>query len=740
MLAHYLALDPSTPDEEVVKALADAMAGAGLDPQRAVPLLAPLISVGLDGIFEPSDLAPAEVAEETTEVILGWWRGLAAKEARAILIEDLDLADPSTIGLVNRAVAGGLGPGMFLVLTSRPGALMPEVSRDDTIDLGPLPDEDARELIAGLSTVADETTDELIERGAGNPLFLKELARAHGGSGRVVPGGLRDLLMARLDDAGDLELAQIASVVGRTIEPEMLEAAAGHGELASRIENLVEQGILVFHNDHKGRRLHFTQPLLGETAYASLPTRQRQTIHSKLADIYLAGEDDLESSSVAALHLDRAARHEEAARTYLVAADSASTRGAFSEALRHLTRAQQLAADELGEDPGRELQRVAVLRTSFILVAKEGFGSEAASAAASQALELAPPDSATNTAGPLIATFAQATILGQRSLAEETIMELEAQLERASDADRIQIEAEIVSCRGLQDFGLGRFTASRRSFERALESYHGAPRHGAPWPEWPLPTSLPATANAQLIPIYWIQGDRSLSEGASYRAQRAAESVPYPMDGFNLAYAVGYSGWVHYMDGEVAKARSAYRQQGDIGRQLGFAMWEALADAFEAVASASLEPSHELADDVARRREQAALNAGSSFQPYLLTSEGVIRWRAGQVERALELFDESLALAESTSEFIYLPETHRLRAAALSAADEARQDLEKAWEIATSQDAHIFALRAALDLAGMPGADADDIRDRVTRVLGHMGEPETYQEHELARQLLAESG
>jgi hypothetical protein len=193
------------------------------------------------------------------------------------------------------------------------------------------------------------------------------------------------------------------------------------------------------------------------------------------------------------------------------------------------------------------------------------------------------------------------------------------------------------------------------------------------------------------------------------------------------------------MDGEVAKARSAYRQQGDIGRQLGFAMWEALADAFEAVANASLEPSLELADEVARSREQAAMNAGSSFQPYLLTSEAVIRLRAGQAQRSLELFDESLALAESTSEFIYLPETHRLRAAALSTPEEARHDLEKAWDVAVSQDAHIFALRAMLDMGRLPEGLTDDVRDRVKRVLEEMGEPETYQEHHLAHQLLAAS-
>jgi tetratricopeptide (TPR) repeat protein len=612
---------------------------------------------------------------------------------------------------------------------------MPALTPGSVIALDPLPADEARELLEALFPATEPMADDLIERSGGNPLFLKELAQAADTSGTVVPGGLRDLLMARLDAAGDLELAQVASVLGTAINPHLLETVAGEGDLTARLENLVDQGVFAYHSDHKGRRLRFVHQLLGETAYASIPTRHRQAIHSRLADIYLTGEARLESASLAALHLDRAARHGEAAEAYLEAADAASSKGAFLEALRHLDRVQELAA-ELPEETGNELKRVAVLRTSFVLVAKEGFGSEAANKAAAQALELAPADSVMHTAGPRISAFATATILGQRDEAEAIISGLEADLETASDADRIQVEAEIVSSRALHDFGLGRFTPSRRSFEDALDLYLGSPRHGAPWPEWPLPTSLPATANAQLIPIYWIQGDRSLSEDAASRAKLAAQDLAPPMDAFNMAYAVGYIGWVNLMDGEVAKARAAQREQGDLGRQYGFYMWESLADAFEAVAAAQLEPTVELADELARRRAHAAMNAGSSFQPYLLTAEGEVRLLAGQVERALELLDESLGLAEATKEYIYLPETYRIRAATHQDPADTRRDLDRAWETAVSQDAHVFALRALIDMGSQPEKPAD-LGGKILRVLDAMGEPETYAEHSPARQLLA---
>ncbi|HET9260383.1 MAG TPA: adenylate/guanylate cyclase domain-containing protein [Acidimicrobiia bacterium] len=736
MLFHHLSLDPEAGDDDVVGAMEASVVSAGLDPSRALPLLAPLMAVDLGDRFEKAELSPAQVAEATSDVILEWWRGLAANEARAIVIEDIDLADPSTMALIERAISERLAPGMLLVLTARPGGVLPEVGAGDLIELAPLPDEDARELVDALTpSIEGAAEEDLIELSGGNPLFLRELALAHDKSGRVVPGGLRDLLMARLDEAGDLELAQIASVVGRTIDPALLRAAAGDGDLSARIEGLIERGILSYHHDHKGERLRFVPQLLGETAYASLPTRHRQQIHSKLAEIFLAGEGDVGSASLAALHLDRAGRYLEAAETYLTAAEAASSLGAFSEALRHLERARQLAEDELPDETGAELKRVAVLRTSFVHIAREGFGSESATAAAAQAIAMAPADSVVHSAGPRLAEFSQATILGQRTEAGSILSDLEADLAVARDSDRIQIEAEIVFARGLHDFGLGRFTSSRNSFEFALDRFHGPPRHGAPWPDYPLPTDLPATANGQLIPIYWIQGDRTLSQEAAKRARRATNNLPYPMDAFNLAYAVGYAGWANLMDDEVTPALDAFREQGGLGREHGFAMWETLAAAFEAVATARLEPSEDLAEELARLRTQAAMTAGSSFQPYLLAAEAEIRLRAGNPGHALELIEESLSLADATSEFIYLPETHRLRGAANPDSAGARDDLQRAWEIAHEQDAHIFTLRATLDLA-LHDDSPDDVGDRITSALAAMSEPETYKEYARAKQIL----
>ncbi len=683
-------------------------------------------------------MSPGEVAEETTGVIIDWWRGLAAKEARAIVLEDLDLADPSTMALIDRAVAEGLGPGIFLILTARPGGVMPQVGPDDIIELQPLPDEDARELLEALSPSIEDAVEDLIDLSGGNPLFLRELARAHDKSGKVVPGGLRDLLMARLDAAGDLELAQIASVIGRTIDPRLLEAVAGNAEPRPADRRSRRPGhpepITTITPDAASASCPScwgrppTPPFPPATARWSTPSWPTSTSQVRAGWRAPASPPSISTAPLATRRRPR-----------LISMPPKRRPPGAPSPRRCATWGGHGSWPRTSSPPdtGDELKRVAVLRSSFVYIAREGFGSEAAQCGGltrrpAGATRLGDPLGGPSPHRVLHCDHPRATTGGRGDRRGSRGRPGEWPPSRiASKSRRRSCSPEVSTTSGWDGS-----PAPRSSFERALESYQGPPRHGAPWPDYPLPTDLPATANAQLIPIYWIQGDRSLSDAAASRAIKAAESVPYPMDAFNLAYAVGYVGWVNLMDDEVAKALDAQRQQGDLGREHGFAMWEALADAFEAVAAAQLEPTEELADELARRRAAAAMTAGSSFQPYLLATEGEIRLRAGSPGRALELVEESLALAEATSEFIYLPETYRIRAAARPDPDDARGDLTLALETAMTQDAHIFTLRALLDLSRLP-EPPDDLSERLTKVLGEMGEPETYKEHARAQLILS---
>ena len=96
----------------------------------------------------------------------------------------------------------------FLVMTSRvEGDPLDQAWRAEaagtsltTIDLGPLPSEDARALAEALIAANTAFAERCVERAAGNPLFLDQLLRhADESQAAAVPGSVQSLVQARID-------------------------------------------------------------------------------------------------------------------------------------------------------------------------------------------------------------------------------------------------------------------------------------------------------------------------------------------------------------------------------------------------------------------------------------------------------------------------------------------------------------------------------------------------------------
>src|SRR6516162_4374112 len=87
-----------------------------------------------------------------------------------------------------------------------------------TIDLGPLPSDDARALAEALIAANTAFAERCVERAAGNPLFLDQLLRHADESQAVaVPGSIQSLVQERIDrlDSADKTAVQAASVLGQ---------------------------------------------------------------------------------------------------------------------------------------------------------------------------------------------------------------------------------------------------------------------------------------------------------------------------------------------------------------------------------------------------------------------------------------------------------------------------------------------------------------------------------------------
>ena len=166
-----------------------------------------------------------------------------------------------------------------------------------------------------------------------------------------IPPALRDPLLARLSRPEvDLELAQLAAMIGRDVDRDLLHRAVGvdGAEFERRLRTLLDAGLIEL---SATPQLRFRHELIREVAYET----QRRTVlegaprhHRRPAglrgDGRAAGQTD-----AAAFHLEQAGRVPHAVAAHIQIAQADQALGAHAEAVGRLTEVLEL----LGHHPGR---------------------------------------------------------------------------------------------------------------------------------------------------------------------------------------------------------------------------------------------------------------------------------------------------------------------------------------------------------------------------------------------------
>ena len=244
-------------------------------------------------------------------------RALAAGRPTIIVLDDVHWADPDLQLLLEAIDLAPWPERVLFIALSRPE---PDAWRRHltTIHLGALGARDARIVIAGAldGDVPPAVVSRLVERAAGNPLFLEESARmlvetralVRGRSGwqvadpkaiERVPATLRLVVAARLDRLSTAAKAtlQDASVAGSVTWDALLETMASDGRgrapasLGEALTELEDRDIL---RRRPGSRvpgaveLAFKHDVIRDVAYESLPRADRALRHRRIAD-WLAG-------------------------------------------------------------------------------------------------------------------------------------------------------------------------------------------------------------------------------------------------------------------------------------------------------------------------------------------------------------------------------------------------------------------------------------------------------------------
>jgi class 3 adenylate cyclase len=323
------------------------------------PEIARAVSHGAGLLVDDALLAMGRF-EQREVIARAWERYLASitpTTPLAIFVEDVHWGDPQLIRVVDYIASSSVG-ALLVLATARPefvGTALREGDGRIKLELGPLEPDAAGRLVG--SVAADGAlASASIERAAGNPLFLIELARAQTANDMHLPMNIQAAISARLDELEpeDRHLLQHASVAGEsfTIRDAALLDDRELSAVVASTTRAAHLGFIV--PDGAGYRFH--HGLVHDVVYGRVPVAQRMTLHARYATegvdpgdpeagAYhwweaLKPPDDVWVWDDAAR---RASLRAEAYRTHLAAATRAEQHNAYEAALEFDVRAVELA-------------------------------------------------------------------------------------------------------------------------------------------------------------------------------------------------------------------------------------------------------------------------------------------------------------------------------------------------------------------------------------------------------------
>jgi class 3 adenylate cyclase len=210
------------------------------------------------------------------------------------VIEDVHWIDPTTLELMEFALDRVPGTRVFVLMTARPTFVAsfgshPVVTR---LALNRLGREAIQSIIARIARgkrLPEPLLNEITARSDGVPLFVEEMTKAVLESGMLredadafhldgplsalaIPKTLHDSLMARLDRLRPVkEIAQIASVIGRSFDHRTIVALAGQfeGALTEAMQQLVEAELVFRRGIPPEATYLFKHALVRDAAYQS---------------------------------------------------------------------------------------------------------------------------------------------------------------------------------------------------------------------------------------------------------------------------------------------------------------------------------------------------------------------------------------------------------------------------------------------------------------------------------------
>jgi class 3 adenylate cyclase len=330
----------------VVAALEAAVRGHAPQLLRWLPLLATVVGADLPPTVEVAQLDPVFRRRRLEEAVTELLGALLSGPAVLLAIEDAQFADEPSASLLTRLLGETAERAWLIAFTlvpSRSAFRVPDEAGALRLELGPLPDDAVRALLLDVTEQAPlppHQLDAIGRRGAGNPMFLRELAAMTtlDRDSELLPESVEGVIAVEIDQLtpADRSTLRAAAVVGTSFEPGLLA-----GVLGEPLDRGGLSRLRAFVIPEAAGTYRFRHALVRDTAYEGLPFARRRQLHGRLAETMerRAGEAAAAEAAALSLHFFHAQRYLPAAYYAQIAGEQAAAAYANPEAAGFLTRA-----------------------------------------------------------------------------------------------------------------------------------------------------------------------------------------------------------------------------------------------------------------------------------------------------------------------------------------------------------------------------------------------------------------
>jgi len=368
ILKSYFEIKEGDREYVIKKKIKDRMLELDEKLSSVIPPFQDLLSLKVDDEIY-INLEPKEKREKTFEAIRDLLIRMSQDKTLVVAIEDLHWIDKTTEEFIDYLIGWLANARIMLILLYRPEYTHQWGSKSYYSKLGltQLTTKSSAELVKAVleeGEVAPELRDLILNRAAGNPLFMEEFTYTLLENGSIqkrdnqyvlstnvsdiqVPDTIQGIIAARIDRLEESlkRTMQVASVIGRDFAFRILQAITGLREdLKSYLLDLQRLEFIYEKSLFPELEYIFKHALTQEVAYNSLLLKRRRKIHESIGkaieELY---PDRLEEFyEVLAHHYSRSDNLEKAYEYLVLSAIKAASSYSVSEAYRFCKDAIQV--------------------------------------------------------------------------------------------------------------------------------------------------------------------------------------------------------------------------------------------------------------------------------------------------------------------------------------------------------------------------------------------------------------